>query len=607
MGQTIERRHCACGSGLSAARCCGMDVGLLSVSDAHRHLVPLEAQAEQALRAGDTADAERLALDVLELAPGRIGALSVLFRICRESGRAAAAEALLRRIVRLDPNNFWATADIAHLLLSKGALAEAEVHARNAVRIAPENAQAHNLMGMTLTEANRPIVGEFHFRRALELAGARDPVVLSNLALCLKNQGKMAEARALYEESLQIAPESLHTLLGLARLEEADRNLNTAASLLDRAEALAPGNSAVALARAVVWGRQRNAPAAVALLDRLASEHEGLGVGELLEKGRLLDKMGQYPEAFAAYTEGKARLREVSGHQYLAAHAENLVGKLKRFFVAKRLRTFPVAPVRDGVAQPLFVLGFPRSGTTLMEQTLSAHSRIAAGDELPLVAELTELMPRMLDSPLAYPEALAELWMGDHCHDLETLRDYYLQKVGRMGIVGPGEAWFTDKMPLNETHLGLIGMMFPQSPLVHVIRHPLDVVLSVFSNLLTHGFYCSYALETAAAHYMLIEGLVTHYRQEMKLRYLAVKYEDLVREQEKTVRTVLDFVGEGFEAQCLSFHENKRYARTASYAQVSESLYDRSCYRYRNYLAQLQPVVAVLMPAIERLGYTVEG
>src|ERR1700733_8325266 len=330
MAQTSERRLCACGSGLTAARCCGLDPNLLGVTEAHRHLVPLETQAEAALRGGDRAAAEQLALDVLELAPGRVGALMVLYRICKEGGRDVAAEALLRRIVMLDPNNFWATADIAHLLLSKGALAEAEVHARNAVRIAPENAQAHNLMGMTLTEANRPIVGEFHFRRALELAGARDPVVLSNLALCLKNQGKMVEARALYGESLQIAPDSLHTLLGLARLEEADRNLAAAAALLDRAEVLAPGNSAGVLARAVVWGRQRNAPAAVALLDRLASEHEGLGVGELLEKGRLLDKMGHYEEAFAAYTEGKARLREVSGHQYLAAHAENLVGKLKR-------------------------------------------------------------------------------------------------------------------------------------------------------------------------------------------------------------------------------------------------------------------------------------
>src|ERR1019366_180409 len=121
----------------------------------------------------------------------------------------------------------------------------------------------------------------------------------------------------------------------------------------------------------------------------------------------------------------------------------------------------------------------------------SARSRIAAGDELPVIAELAELMPRLLESPLAYPEALAELCMGDHREDLNNLRDHYLRQGGDLGIVPQGAAWFTDKMPLNETHLGLIGLLFPESPLLHVTRYPLDMVLSVFSNLLTHGFYCA--------------------------------------------------------------------------------------------------------------------
>jgi hypothetical protein len=210
----------------------------------------------------------------------------------------------------------------------------------------------------------------------------------------------------------------------------------------------------------------------------------------------------------------------------------------------------------------------------------------------------------MLDSPLSYPEALAELWMGDHRDDLDNLRDHYLRRVAQLGIVPPGAAWFTDKMPLNEMNLGLIHLLFPQSPLIHVIRHPLDVVLSVFSNLLTHGYFCSYALETAARHYVLAMELVEHYRREMDLRYLAVRYEDVVQDQEASIRRVLDFVGEDFDPRCLAFHENTRYARTASYAQVSEKLYGRSRFRYRHYLAQLQPVVPILAPVMERLGYT---
>jgi tetratricopeptide (TPR) repeat protein len=582
-----------------------LNLATLGAPEANRHLVPLEESAVQIMRTGAHEAAERLCLDVLELAPGRTTALCVLYEIRKAEGKRPALEALIRRIVALEPNNFWATNEITLLMLGKGALAEAEIHARNAVRIAPENAQSHNLLGMVMTEANRPAIGEYHYACALNISGARDPVVLANMALCLKNQGKMQAARALYQESLQLAPDNLHSLLGLARLEEADRNLPEALALLDRAESKFSGNVSMTLLRAVVLGRMRDAPAALALLDGMAARRASLGPGELLEKGRLLDQMGRYDEAFDAYMEGKQKLRAISGNAYLADHAAEAVARRRNFFVAKRMRTLPRARIRRDMAQPLFVLGFPRSGTTLLEQTLTAHPRIAAGDELPFINELTNLMPRMLESPLSYPEALAELWMGDHREDLDNLRDHYLRKVDQLGVVPEGVAWFTDKMPLNETELGLIALLFPHSPLLHMIRHPLDVVLSVFSNLLTHGFYCAYALETVARHYVLIMDLVEHYRSELSLRYLAVRYEDMVDDQEAIVRRVTDFIGEDFHPGCLAFHENRRYARTASYAQVSERLYDRSRFRYRHYRARLEPVIPILRPVIERLGYTI--
>ena len=596
---------CACGSGLTRARCCELNLAGLGAREASRHLAPLEERAVEAQRNGATEEAERLALDVLELAPGRARTLAILYEIRKAQGKSAASAALIRRLVALEPNNFWATNELTLLLLGRGNVAEAERHARNAVRIAPDNAQSHYLMGMVLTEAFRPAVAEYHYQRALELSGARDPVVLANFALCLKNQGKMQAARALYKESLDAAPDSLHSLLGFARLEEADRNLAAAMLLLERAAALFPNNPNVLLLRATVLGRTGDAPAALAVLDELAAAKATLGPAEWLEKGRLLDRMGRYAEAFAAFDAGRNRLREVSGLSYLDEHAQQLTARLKNFFTAKRLATLPCATRRRDVAQPLFVLGFPRSGTTLLEQTLTAHPRIAAGDELPFIAEIAELMPRLLESPLAYPEALAELWMGDHREDLNNLRDHYLRRVGALGIVPEGAAWFTDKMPLNETHLGLIHLLFPESPLVHVVRHPLDVVLSVYSNLLTHGFYCAYALESAARHYARVMELVDHEVNEMSLRYLRVRYEDVVDDQEASIRRVLEFIGEDFDPACLAFHENRRYARTASYAQVTEKLYDRSRYRYRNYLPQLQPVIPILQPVIERLGYKI--
>ena len=315
--------------------------------------------------------------------------------------------------------------------------------------------------------------------------------------------------------------------------------------------------------------------------------------------------MGRHGEAFAAFDEAKRKARECSGQRYQADDAQLLARRLKQFFTAGRLAILPRAGVASG-PQPLFILGFPRSGTTLVEQTLSAHPRISAGDELTLVSDIATRLPRLFDSPLNYPEALAELWMADHLQGLDDLRDLYLQGVRRLGVVQPGAAWFTDKMPLNETHLGLIALMFPAAPLIHVLRHPLDAVLSAFSNNLTHGHFCAYALESAARHYVLTMDLVDHYRREMALRYLPVRYEDLLADHEGSVRRMLAFIGEPFDARCLRFDENRRYARTASYAQVAEPLYGRSRYRYRNYLAQLQPVLPILRPVIERLGYTVE-
>jgi tetratricopeptide (TPR) repeat protein len=585
-----------------------MNPAAMPPPESSRHLMPLVERAVVAHRQGAIETAERLCLDVLELAPDRPGALTVLYQIRKDQGKHAAADALIRRIVALDPNNFAATNEFALLLLGKGAIQEAEAQARNAVRIAPQNPQSHNLMGMILTEAQRPQIGEYHYRKVLALSGTRDPILIANLAWNLKNQGRMEEGRELYKESVAAAPKIWQTLLGWARLEEADRKFDAAGEILDRMEQQWPNDPGLLLSRAVLLGRMKKYDEALAVLDQMAklTADGRLGANELAEKGRLLDQMGRYDDAFAAFEEGKRIARDMSGHQYLDGAADNLIGRLGGFFTAGRLQTLPRATVRNDVAQPIFVLGFPRSGTTLMEQTLSAHPRIVAGDELPLINDLTGLMPRMLNSPLGYPEALAELWMGDQREGLDNLRDYYLQKVSQMHILTPEAAWFTDKMPLNETHLGLIALLFPESPLIHVIRHPLDIMVSAVSNHFTHGFFCATALETAAKHYVRVMDLVEKYRAEMALRYLPVRYEDMVTDQEATVRSVLDFVGEQFDPKCLQFHENQRYARTASYAQVTERLYDRSRFRYRHYRKHLKPIIPILQSHIDRLGYTVE-
>ncbi len=171
----------------------------------------------------------------------------------------------------------------------------------------------------------------------------------------------------------------------------------------------------------------------LAVLDRISrSDPAGeLEPSELSRKGVLLDRLARYDEAFAAFAESKRKAREQGAPSYLAEDARLLTERLRRFFIAGRLRTLPRAPPLPAPPLPVFILGFPRSGTTLLEQMLSAHPRITAGDELPAISDIAAVLPRSLDSPLPYPDALAELWMADHHHGLSVA-------AGRLH--GPGRA-----------------------------------------------------------------------------------------------------------------------------------------------------------------------
>jgi tetratricopeptide (TPR) repeat protein len=599
-----RRPACVCGSGLHADRCCALDWAAPRSTVASADL----AKARGALAANDVARAESLSLAMLERSPTDLPALALLYELRAAQSNASACEAILIRIVRLDPNNLGALQRLALSLINRGAIAEAEAHARNAVRMAPTDPLSHNLMGMIMTEAHQPQVGEHHYRRVLALTARPTAPLLANLAWNLKTQGRIDEARALYQQSTALDASRFQTFYSWARMEEADRNYLRALELLDLAERLSPGQPRVRLHRAVVQARLRQFDAALATLDEVERTAGGssLDPNDWSDKGFLLDSLGRHAEAFEAFSQGKQLLRQITGQSYRADDASALVRRLKGFFTAPRLAILPRAEPRTDVAQPVFIMGFPRSGTTMIEQTLSAHPRISAGDELPIVNELYELAPKLLNSPLPYPEALADLWLGDHAQGLDLLRDYYLQRARQLGAVREGADWFTDKMPLNETHLGFISLMFPAAPIIHLVRHPLDVVLSVFSNHMTHGFYCGYDLESIARHYVLITDLVGHYRREASPRYLMVRYEDVIDDQDLNVRRMLDFIGAPFDARCLAFHENTRHARTASYAQVAEKLHDRARYRYRAYRQQLEPVIPILEPVIRDLGYAID-
>ncbi|WCM28026.1 sulfotransferase [Sphingomonas sp. QA11] len=604
---------CVCGSGLRQPRCCGLDLRQIEPEAAEPPPADQLAALKRAYQDGDLAAVRRIAIGILDVSPGQREALGMLFNLLKEGGELEAAGMIADRLARLHHNDAVSRMIAAQFFLARNDMPRAQLHSRMLVRLAPEAPVSHFTMGAAFLAQGNGQAAEHHLRIALRLPPSRGPrismaEVEANLALALRHQGRFDEAREIFARLTEANGPNLTVLLSWAGLEESAQQFETAAGLLDRALTLAPGNPRASVARAALYRRTRQPERALDALQPVTgpSVEEGVEGAGLLQKGQILDSMGRYDEAFTAFDAFKRQLRERSGHSYRAEHAERLVTALRDFFTEGRSPLLPRAEIRGDSPQPIFIIGFPRSGTTLVEQTLTSHPNVSAGDELPIIGSIAERSQMLLGSPGHYPISLSELWLGDRVGHIQTLRDLYLNEAARFGAVDPSRRWFTDKMPLNETHLGLISLLFPASPVIHLVRHPLDVVLSAFSNGLTHGFYCAYALETAARHYALIADLIAHYRAAMPINYHAVRYEDLVVDQERQVRSLFDFIGEPFDPKTLDFHTNARPARTASYAQVTEKLYERSRYRYRNYLKHLQPVIPILQPSIDRLGYVIE-
>jgi tetratricopeptide (TPR) repeat protein len=598
---------CPCRSGLSAARCCDLkEVQTLSADQLGQYASRLE-QARAARDAGRTDEAAALCVDILEQAPAHQAALDILYRLRAEANERKPAEALLSRLVKLDPNNLENTQELAMMLYKRRELGEAEHHARNCIRLGPRHPQSHNLLGMVLTDIGRTHAGEYHYRMALKL---HEPLgkLLANLGLNLRNQGKLEEARECYREAAHMEPDNIHSLLGWVKLEETARDFPRAWELLERIERIDPHIAETVMIRATLHTREKRYDEAIAVLDGFEANQgtERLGSGYHIHRAGILDKMGRYDEAFACYDRANRITRNAGRGIYDEARSQRLARHLKRFFTRSRMEILPRATARDDIAQPLFIIGFPRSGTTMTEQILTAHPDICAGDELTFIGDLSRFSPKLLNSPFGFPECLADLWMGDNQEALDTFRDFYLKRTQQLGVIEPGSRLFTDKMPLNETHLGLINLVFPDTPIVHLLRHPLDVVLSCFFTDLTHGFKMSYDLKTAAQHYMLVFDLLNHYKDNLDMRYHAVRYEDIVADQVGKTRELLDFIGLPWDERCLKFHENPRYARTASYAQVTEKLYTSSVFRFRNYRKHIEEILPILEPAITALGYPLE-
>ena len=519
----------------------------------------------------------------------------------------AIPEALLRAAFGSDPRNLKTMRQLIHLLTAEGRVEEAVEVARIGVRHSPLSPRAHDMLGYCLSLTSGKAEAVWHFKRSLVLSDEKDTGTVLRLARGLRDTGDLSGARTLFQALAEALPDDPGMLIEWAKTEECGRDLEAATALLNRADAMPqsrPAERASVGTRAAIAARTGRLEEALAILMPLGSTTP-CGLNARLERGKVLDRMGRYQDSFATIEAAKRDMQAASGTTYDAVGAHACADALRGFFTAGNMALLLRAGVRRDIAQPIFVTGFTRSGTTLMEQSLTSHPSIAAGRETLHMIDLIARAPAILGNPLAFPDALSELWMAQGQADVNLLRDFYLGRTANDGTAAKGMPWFTDKQNLNTWHVGMLTLLFPASPKIRVIRHPLDSVLASFA--LRGGEWCFNAtsLREMAEFYAVFTNATEDMLEAFPTRCLTVRYEDVVDRQETTMRRVMEHVGLPFDPQALSFTDNHHYSANESYAQVSEPLYTRSKYRYRNYMDQLAPAVPILRPVIERLGYTV--
>lgn len=556
-------------------------------------------QARAAIRDGQLDLADRLAKQKLDQDGNNVAALEIVAAIARERDDLVGAEATLRRILTLAPGAPLASDMLADLLATTDRMAEAEILWREQVALHPENVSAHVGLASILSSPVQLFEGSWHLRHAIEIGG-RDPALLTRLARNLAGQGQLDEAEALANEAIALDPQMLPPLLLIVEINEQRGTIDAAEAALDRVEPIA-GDAAPDITRARLALIARGAGWRDALA-RMDAAPDLINPVRLL-RGRLRERAGRYAEAWEDFTETKAAIARDGGLTYDRADVEKHFSAVARAFTAPFWKTVPAVDERRDVPQPIFVLGFPRSGTTMTEQVLTSHSQIRAGGELPFVAQLRDFARLLLGRGLPFPAGIGELAAADFHHVPALFRDFYLARAAQRGLTAPGVRFFTDKMPLNETYLPLLRLAFPHAPMILVRRHSLDTLVSVMSHDMTHGFHCGYRLADAAHQLAAVSQLTTHYRHGLGLEVYDLAYERFVTNQDEETAHLMAYVGLDSEAAQLRFHESTRHAPTPSYAQVKEPVHSRAVERWRNYADQLAPALRLVGPALQAGGY----
>jgi len=522
--------------------------------------------AMAAARAGDLPRAAAAAESVLARAPRDPNALQILGLVKWRQGRSAEALDCFLRASRAAPDHPPILNSLGVLYRERGDLAASRAALEKAVSLQPKFADALNNLAATLA-AMGDDGADAAFERALAL-NPRHSETLGRYARHLESRHDLARARETAERALAVDAKNALALMTLADL---------AARAGDHAGAVAQTSAAL------------EGPA-------LASANRVILLGM---RARALEKLGRYAQSFADSAAANAIMRAQFAESYAGVSGPRTPDTLAR--LEAFAREAPLSIWRQGErfadADPVFFVGFPRSGTTMLDQILSTFPSVA------VLEEKENIQDSWLELLLA--AGGLERWARLTRADIERLRAAYWRRAG--AHVREGASLVIDKLPLDTALLGLIHLLFPKAKIIFALRDPRDVVLSCFQQTfgMNAAMYQFLDLETAGAYYDQVMRLGRLWRAKLPLVVHEVRYERVVAEFDAEIGALLRFLGLPWTDDLRKFHETakKRNIRTPSARQVIQPLYASSVGKWRRYAAQLAPAFPFIDPWTEYFGY----
>lgn len=305
------------------------------------------------------------------------------------------------------------------------------------------------------------------------------------------------------------------------------------------------------------------------------------------QAGDLYDNLQVYDEAFSHYKSANESLPV----QFNAQAYEEMIHVQRQFFSQVSLAGLAQADTNSDL--PIFIVGMPRSGTSLTEQIMARHSHIYGAGELNTINEIIASLQKRWSLSISYPACLLELSSSQ----LNKLAEQYLSAAHKDA---QKEACVTDKMPSNCAHLGFIEIILPSARVIHCRRHPIDTCLSCYFQNFANTHQYSRRLEYLAKMYRLYLDMVSMWDGVVSLPVHELRYEDMVKDQENSSRQLIEFCGLEWEEQCLNFNESERNINTCSYNQVRKPMYTSSMHRWKNYENHIGPLLSELEDIVEQ-------